>query len=179
MIVLRGSIAGSRHWLRPSQPRSVLAAAVLLLVGLATVTEAGEFDLPALDEGKIRAAGIRKLTGKAIALYTDLPAAAEIDELPQVFDAAVSAWCHYFGVDAAKVAGWRVVGCVMQDMARFEGAGLCPASVPEFPHGYSRGSQLWLYDQPSGYYRRHLVLHEGTHCFMQRWLGGAGPPWYM
>ena len=24
-----------------------------------------------------------------------------------------------------------------------------------------------------------MLLHEGTHAFMARWLGGAGPPWYM
>jgi hypothetical protein len=152
---------------------------VLIALLLANVAGAGEFDLPPLDEGKIRVAGIRKLSGEHIVIYTDVPAAAEIDELPRVFDAAVSKWCEYFGMDPAKVADWKIVGCVMQDKARFSGAGLYPESLFDFPHGYSRGSQLWLYDQPSGYYRRHLLLHEGTHCFMQRWLGGAGPPWYM
>lgn len=34
-------------------------------------------------------------------------------------------------------------------------------------------------DQPSDYYRRHLLLHEGTHAFMQSQLGGCGAPWYM
>ena len=96
-----------------------------------------------------------------------------------MFDAAVPLWCDYFGVDPAQVADWKLVGRVMKDKERFVGAGLYPASLPEFPHGYLAGSQLWLYDQPSDYYRRHLLLHEGTHCFMHRWLGGAGPPWYM
>jgi len=175
MIFHSGNVAVSRGRLRQAQ--SLMPMALVLL--LANVAAASEFDLPALDEGKIRAAGIRKLAGKTIALYTDLPVGAEVEELPRVFDAAVAAWCQYFAVDAAKVAGWRIVGCVIGDRARFEGAGLCPASVPQFPHGYSSGSQLWLNEQPSGYYRRHLLLHEGTHCFMQRWLGGAGPPWYM
>jgi hypothetical protein len=67
---------------------------------------------------------------------------------------------------------------VIQNKDRFTRAGLFPENLPPFPHGYSLGSQFWLYDQPSGYYRRHLVLHEGTHCFMNRWLGGSGPPWY-
>src|SRR5688572_18372500 len=91
---------------------------------LATAAAAGEFDLPALDEGKIRTAGIRKLGGNYITLYTDQPPAVEIDELPQVFDAAVPKWCAYFGIDVAKVAGWKIVGSVMQERARFEGAGL-------------------------------------------------------
>lgn len=164
---------------RPRLCLPPIAAALLSALALASSASAAGFDLPVLDEGKIRTAGIRKLDGKHLALYTDLPAAAEIDELPKVFDAAVPLWCEYFGVEAATVSGWKVIGCVMQEKARFSGAGLYPESLFDFPHGYSRGSQLWLYDQPSGYYRRHLLLHEGTHCFMQRWLGGAGPPWYM
>ena len=46
-------------------------------------------------------------------------------------------------------------------------------------HGYSRNYGLWVYEQPSVYYRRHLLLHEGTHGFMNTILGGCGPPWYM
>jgi hypothetical protein len=133
-----------------------------------------------VDEGKVAAAGIRKLTGKHITLYTDLPAGnAAVDELPSVFDAAVPLWCRYFSLDPAKTADWKVVGCVMKDKERFVGAGLYDENLPPFPHGFSQGSELWLYDQPSDYYRRHLLLHEGTHAFMNRWLGGAGPPWYM
>jgi hypothetical protein len=159
------------------QGAAALAAGLLLWAAETGLCE--DFRLPVLDEGKIAAAGIRKLAGRHIALYTDLPAAAEIDELPRVFDAAVPQWCAYFGVDPATLTTWKIVGCVIQEKARFQGAGLYPENLPEFPHGYSRGSQLWLYEQPSGYYCRHLLLHEGTHCFMQRWLGGAGPPWYM
>jgi hypothetical protein len=153
--------------------------AALLLALLASGDSAQAQQLPQIDEGKVTAARIRKLDGKHIALYTDLPAQQEIDELPQVFDAAVPLWCQYFGIDTANTAGWKVIGCVMQEKERFVAAGLLPGGLPPFPNGYSRGSELWLYDQPSGYYRRHLLLHEGTHCFMQQWLGGAGPPWYM
>src|SRR5262249_1903118 len=105
--------------------------------------------------------------------------AREIDELPQVFDAAVPLWCDYFGAAAAEMADWKIVGSVMKDKDRFIGAGLYPENLPEFPNGYNLGSQVWVYDQKSDYYRRHLLLHEGTHAFMLRWLGGAGPPWYM
>jgi hypothetical protein len=41
------------------------------------------------------------------------------------------------------------------------------------------GAELWFYDQPTPYYRRHLLLHEGTHVFMASFLGGCGPGWYM
>jgi hypothetical protein len=158
---------------RPARPSAPLE-------DLVRQAAAAEFNLPAIDEGKIAAAGIRKLTGKHITLYTDLPVGnAAVDELPGVFDLAVPQWCVYFGVDSAKIADWKVVGCVMKDKERFLGAGLYDENLPPFPHGFARGSQLWLYDQPSDYYRRHLLLHEGTHAFMNRWLGGAGPPWYM
>ena len=51
--------------------------------------------------------------------------------------------------------------------------------MPPFQHGYSRNYEFWLYDQPSDYYRRHLLLHEGTHGFMNTILGACGRPWYM
>jgi len=134
---------------------------------------------PRVDEGKVAAAGIRRLAGRHVTLYTDLPAAAELDDMPAVFDAAVPLWADYFAVPAGKLSGWKLVGCVMQNKDRFAGAGLFPDNLPDFQHGYSQDSQFWLYEQPSAYYRRHLMLHEGTHCFMLRWLAGAGPPWYM
>ena len=159
--------------------RYAIAISLFFLCGILTRPAAAQFALPKFDEDKIAAAGIRKVEGKQLVLYTDLPKAAEVDELPQVFDAAMPLWCAYFGVPPARTAEWKLAGCVMQDKERFLRCGLLPADLPPFLHGFSRGSQLWLYEQPSGYYRRHLLLHEGTHAFMARWLGGAGPPWYM
>ncbi|MDA1049884.1 MAG: hypothetical protein O3C40_05325 [Planctomycetota bacterium] len=135
--------------------------------------------LPRIDEERVAAAGIRKLTGKHLTIYTDLPEAPAIEELPGVFDAAVPQWSEYFGVDAGLAESWRQVGYLMQDKSRFVTAGLMPNDLPQFLHGFQRGAELWLYEQPSDYYRRHLLLHEGTHGFMKRFLGGAGPPWYM
>ncbi|WP_254513593.1 hypothetical protein [Anatilimnocola floriformis] len=138
-----------------------------------------EYPLPQLDDGKIAAAGIRKLTGKHLILYTDVPEKVEdIKNLPTIFDAAVVEWGKYFSIDQAKLANWKMVGCVMVSKERFQGAGLYGSDVPDFPNGYQTGAQFWLFDQPSDYYRRHLLLHEGTHAFMSHHLGGAGPPWY-
>ena len=89
-----------------------------------------------------------------------------------------SQWCAYFGVDPAAHADWHVRGILMQSRQRFEPAGLLPADLPDFASGYARGDEFWLYDQTSPYYRRHLLLHEGTHAFMYTLLGGVGPPWY-
>lgn len=137
------------------------------------------FELPPIDAERVTAAGIRKLSGKHLDVYTDLPLGHVVDELPQVFAAAVPAWSEYFGVVASKLSNWKIVTSVMADQEKFVRAGLYPGSLPDFQHGYNVGSQIWIYDQPSDYFRRHLLLHEGTHAFMLRWLGGGGPPWYM
>jgi hypothetical protein len=150
-----------------------------LLAAAGGAGQAAELEDPRLDAERLGAAGIRRVEGRHLTLLTDLPASPELDELPRIFDAALPQWCEYFRVPPASAAAWKPVACVMQDKERFVGAGLYPDDLPPFPHGYSRGERLWLYEQPSGYYRRHLLLHEGTHAFMDRWLGGAGPPWYM
>ena len=66
----------------------------------------------------------------------------------------------------------------MGDEAKFRNAGLRPDSLPPFLNGFQSDHEFWVKEQPSNYYRRHLVLHEGVHAFMQKHLGGGGPPWY-
>lgn len=142
-------------------------------------TPFGVSSLTEIDEGRVAAAGIRRLEGKHLTLYTDLPAQPAVDELPRVFDLAVPQWCAYFGVDPAQVRDWRMRGCVMDRQEPFAATGLLPDDLPPFLNGFQRGLDLWLYEQPSDFYRRHLLLHEGTHGFMKLLLGDAGPPWYM
>ncbi len=149
------------------------------LSDLAARAAAEEFQLPKIDDARAAAAGIRKLSGKHLVLYTDLPAAADIDELPTLFDQAVPQWCDYFAVPREKTADWKLVGYLMRDKEPFVGSGMFPPTLPDFPNGFQVGSEFWWFEQPSPYYRRHLMLHEGTHAFMNRWLRGAGPPWYM
>ena len=121
---------------------------------------------------------IRKLVGQRITLYTDMEG-EEIDRLPTVFDQAFPQWCKYFHVDERLHPDWRLTGFLMKDRSRFAAAGFMPNDLPPFPHGFSRGDQFWLFDQPSDFYRRELFLHEGTHGFMNTLLGSCGPPWYM
>lgn len=99
---------------------------------------------PEIDDAKVAAHGIRKLTGEHLTLYTDLPASPEIDELPHVFDAAVPQWQGSFGVAATKVAKWRIWGYLVQDKAKFQAAGLYPDDLPDFANGYQRGFEFWL-----------------------------------
>jgi hypothetical protein len=132
-----------------------------------------------VDEARAAARGIRQLSGERLTLYTDLPADTEVGLLPEVVAQAFPQWCAYFGVDPARHAGWKLTGVLMKDKARFLDTGLLPASLPPFPHAFSWNDVCWVHEQASPYYRRHLLLHEGTHAFCHTILGGAGPPWYM
>jgi len=134
-----------------------------------------------VNEALIASAGIRKLTGRHVVIYTDLAASPAVDELPQVFDQAVPQWAEYFSIPHDKTSAdpWHVVGHLISDKQKFLSTGLLPRDLPPFLHGYQRGHQIWIYEQPSEYYRRHLLVHEGTHAFMRQFLGSTGPPWYM
>lgn len=136
------------------------------------------FALPEVDEAKCQARGIRKLTGEHLILYTDVATSPTVDELPRVFDLALPQWLAYFGIEAKRAAKWQMVGVIADKKERFADTGLWPANLPPFLHGYMRDRQLWLYEQPSDFYRRHLLLHEGTHGIMWSFLGAMGPPWY-
>ncbi len=124
-------------------------------------------------------AGIRRVEGRHITLVTDLPEDMALDELPKVFDQAIPQWAAYFQVDPEKFRDWHVKAYVMRNEIRFRNEGLLPNDLPPFLHGYQRGRSLWIREQPSAYYQRHLLLHEGTHAFMKESLGGSGAPWFM
>ena len=130
----------------------------------------------AIDPEKLAAVGIRRIDGERLTLYTDLPANAEIDSLCQAFDQCYAQWRQYFGLDVEPAVPWRATGYLMRDVERFKAAGLWDAALPSFQNGYSLGHEFWLYDQPSAYYRRHLLLHEGTHCLMHTRLPAQPTP---
>jgi hypothetical protein len=132
-----------------------------------------------LDEAKVRAAGIRKIESRRLELYTDLPTAPEVDELPQAFDQAFDLWCKYFGLNPVNYPDWKMRASLMDDPARFTAAGLIPPDLPKFLNGFTRGHECWINNQTSDYYRRHLLLHEGVHGFMFSLLGNHAPPWYL
>jgi hypothetical protein len=132
-----------------------------------------------INEALAASRGIRALRGKYITLYTDLPADPEVECLPEVFDQAYPQWCEYFGIPQQLDPPWRIHAFVMGQRQAFRDTGLLPDDLPPFEHGYARGLELWMDDQPSAYYRRHLLLHEGTHAFMHSLLYRQHPPlWY-
>lgn len=123
--------------------------------------------------------GFNKLSGSHLELITDLPLTNDLKELPKVFDAAIPLWKEIFDVSDNQVKDWVCQGHIMLDRARFEQAGMIPLHLPNFPYGFQYGNQIWVSEQQSAYYRRHLLLHEGTHWFMNRKYGNNAPPWLM
>jgi len=132
-----------------------------------------------VDSERLMANGIRTVTGRRLILHTDLPLDDELRNLPKVFELATQQFCKYFQMEESRIGEWQVRACIIQDMKRFERSGLLPQVLPKFQHGYALGDRVFLKEQPSEYYRRHLLIHEGTHSFMLRFFQGAGPPWYM
>jgi hypothetical protein len=153
----------------------------LVAIGLMIAPRARAADAPPpreVDAQRAAAAGIREFTGQYIRLFTDLPPSPAVDELPAVFDAAIPLWAKYFDLDEQAIQG-KFLGFLINDREKFAALGLLPEENRDFVNGYARNYEFWLVEQPSDYYRRHLLLHEGTHAFMQTQLGGAGPGWYM
>ena len=160
-------------WPKQRLPRArfALAAVLIMAVAGAPRTATGA-------EGEGDSSAIRQLEGRHIRLMTDLPISPDIEELPKAFDAACPQWARYFRVADDRWRNWHVTGCLMGDESTFRRAALLPETTPPFLHGYAERKMLWWREQPSSYYRRHLMLHEGVHAFMQSLLGGSGPPWY-
>lgn len=170
----RGIVKGASH--------RYVAVALLLGIGVAGMQLSALADAPPLrplDDARLKAAGIRKISSQHLDLYTNVPSDPEIERLPAVFDQAVPQWAAYFGVDPARTEGWRARAFLIGDRAPFDALQLMPAGNDQFINGISSGGEFWLLEQPTPYYRRHLMLHEGTHAFMATLLGGCGPGWYM
>jgi hypothetical protein len=161
--------------------RRFVASLAAAFCGLVLASDAAAQSPPArrLDVRQLEAAGLRVLEGRHVRIVTDLPSSPAVDEMPAVFDSAVPQWAAYFDVPPAQLNDAHWQGFLVKDRDAFAALGLMPAERPEFLSGYANGSEFWLVEQPSDYYRRHLMLHEGTHAFMISLLGGAGAPWYM
>jgi hypothetical protein len=61
---------------------------------------------------------------------------------------------------------------------KFDDLGVTPPDLPDFKAGFQYNYELFMYEQATDYYRRHLLLHEGTHGFMWTLLGECKSPWY-
>lgn len=122
--------------------------------------------------------GFKRMEIGRLTLITDLPIDDELRAWPEVLDQAVANWTQQWRLDPAKTQSWRLTAFLIGDRKRFAESGLAP-QAPSFEDGYQQQDTIFLVEQPSVYYRRHLFLHEATHWAMYRSFGGAGAPWYM
>ena len=135
---------------------------------------------PVYDDAQLADVGIHTYESKRLKLYTDI--APELAEpLPGVMDQAYDAWVDYFGPMPPDREGteYRMTGFIMADRDLFERHGLVPDELPESFHGRHQRAQFWMADQKYDYYRRHLMIHEGTHCFMLVLPETRAPVWYL
>lgn len=137
---------------------------------------------PRHDAARLAELDIREYRSARLILYTDIEAETA-QTLPPVIDRAFDAWEEYFGSlpPARDGSEFQLTGYLMRDQNRFRAAGLLPVTLPAFAHGKHDTQQFWMNDSEYDYYRRHLIIHEATHCFMQS-MGGTTidvPVWYL
>lgn len=135
---------------------------------------------PRHDDRRLAEMGIRLYESKRLKLYTDIdPEIART--LPPVIDAVYPAWCDYFGELPSDRAGsdFQMTGHLIKDEALFREAGLVPEDLPMFEHGRHRRNEFWMREQQYDYFRRHLLIHEATHCFMTFMPDVDAPVWYI
>jgi len=138
-------------------------------------------ETPHYDDRRLEKLGIHRYESTHLLLYTDI--APELARpLPRLMDQAYAAWEDYFGKLPPDREGkvFQMVGFIMADRALFREAGLISADAQILLEGVYRNQFFWMNDQPIDYYRRHLMIHEGTHCFMSALPNPTNQfQWYM
>lgn len=139
-------------------------------------------DRPELNERRLQASGIRIHRGRRLILLTDVHQDS-LAALPALADRLFDALEAHFGTlaPASDGSSFQVTGCLIQEKARFRSAGLLPTTDFSFQHGRHLNYQFWMFDQQDEYYRRHLMLHEFTHCFMtcESGMQDIPPLWFI
>ncbi|MGI9518597.1 MAG: hypothetical protein ACR2NP_16190 [Pirellulaceae bacterium] len=162
----------------PAKPKFAHIWLTLTLVTIGVPAASGQPASSRINWPRVEAEGLQVTRGDHLTLITDVRERADVDEFVTVFDQAVEGWCDYFAIPRASAEDWHMTGCLILDPQKFTDAGLLFDDLPAFPAGYQRNDMMWLFVQDGDYYTRHLLLHEGTHAFMEKFLGGYGPPWY-
>ena len=124
--------------------------------------------------------GINKYESAKILLYTDIPKKQAV-VLPQLIDQVYPVWKEYYSktpINKTKISIFPLTGYIIEDRNLFTKARLLPARIKLFAHGGIEDGRFWMKQQETDYYRRHLMLHEATHCFMTQQENGQ-PLWYM
>lgn len=135
---------------------------------------------PVHDDAHLAELNIRKYESRRLRLYTDIPE-PDAQGLPTLADHAVEALFAYFGPlpPARDGSDFQITGYLFRREALFREAGLIPVDLPTFEHGRHRRNEFWMRDQTYDYYRRHLLIHEITHCVMTYLPETRAPVWYL
>jgi hypothetical protein len=133
---------------------------------------------PRHDDRRASELGIQRYESTHLLLYTDVPE-EQARTIPPLVDQLYPVWEEYLGPlpMAPDGARFQMTGYLIRERDRFEAAGMLPPEQLSFQHGKHRGAEFWVEDQPFDYYRRHLVLHEATHCYMTITPGPRPPVW--
>lgn len=132
------------------------------------------------DLEKLREAGIETYSSKRLILHTDSKNPG-LSQVPAIVDQLIATLERELGPlpSATDGSDLQLTGYLMVQQDRFRAAGLIPETLPEFNHGRHRGYEFWLNDQPTNYYRAHLILHECVHCYMTANPSDIFPVWYL
>lgn len=134
---------------------------------------------PRHDNAKLAQAGIHLYESKRLKLYTDIDRKIA-KTLPPLIDQLYDALEQYFGPMLPDRAGsdFQMTGYVIRDLELFRELKLVPDQL-NLLHGQHVRNEFWMRDQTFDYYRRHLLIHEATHCFMTFPQPVGAPVWYM
>ena len=134
---------------------------------------------PKHDDERLKQAGIGIHESKRLKLYSDIdPEIAAT--LPSVIDQVYPEWVSNLGDLPPDRNGneFQITGYLIRDEALFRAFGLVPPNLV-FEHGLNSRNEFWMRDQEFDYYRRHLLLHEATHCYMTFVPRQDLPVWYL
>lgn len=132
------------------------------------------------DPALIERLDIKRYASPRLILYSDIdPEIART--LPPVVNSAYDAMEAYFGPPPPSRTGeeFQLTGYLIGEQDRFRTAELIPDAFIDFLHGKHRGQEFWAFDQEFDYYRRHLIIHEATHCYTMIMPGLHPPIWYL
>uniref|UniRef100_A0A7C2JZB5 DUF1570 domain-containing protein n=1 Tax=Schlesneria paludicola TaxID=360056 RepID=A0A7C2JZB5_9PLAN len=132
------------------------------------------------DDAQLAELGIRVYESRRLKLYTDIDSDAA-RTLPGYVDQLYDALEAYFGPLPPDRNGtdFQMTGYLLKDERLFREAGLIPLDLPPINHGRHRANEFWMREQLYDYYRRHLLFHEVTHCFMTFVPDTQTPVWYL
>ncbi len=137
--------------------------------------------VPVHDDRRLAEIGIHRYESRRLVLYTDIdPERAK--PLPKLMDEVYVAWEDYFGPlpPDRERTDFQMIGYIMGDRELFRQAGLFGSDDQILLEGVFRDQLFWMKEQPTDFYRRHLMIHEGTHCFMSAFPNATNNfRWYM